>query len=110
MFSCPPPGQIRFSNLATSTAPPAIIYKYVSPGAAGLYGVSVMAKLIKASQWGKREFTKDSIPDNRTIKRWVENGLLTGKIVDGSVWVCESEKWGGDSMVNHTVRQLISEG
>ncbi|EDG6946242.1 hypothetical protein N5A08_004826 [Salmonella enterica] len=69
-----------------------------------------MAKLMKASQWGKREFTKDSIPDNRTIKRWVENGLLTGKIVDGSVWVCESEKWGVDSMVNHTVRQLISEG
>lgn len=89
---------------------PVIIYNFVGPGAAGLYGESVMAKLMKASQWGKREFTKDSIPDNRTIKRWVENGLLTGKIVDGSVWVCESEKWGVDSKVNHTVRQLISEG
>lgn len=75
-----------------------------------VYGEIAMAKLMKASQWGKREFTKDSIPDNRTIKRWVENGLLTGKIVDGSVFVFESEKWGVDSMVNHAVRQLISEG
>lgn len=75
-----------------------------------VYGDPVMAKLMKASQWGKREFTKDSIPDNRTIKRWVENGLLTGKIVDGAVFVFESEKWGVDSMVNHAVRQLINEG
>lgn len=75
-----------------------------------VYGDPVMAKLMKASQWGKREFAKDSIPDNRTIKRWVENGLLTGKIVDGSVFVFESEKWGVDSIVNHTVRQLINEG
>lgn len=44
-----------------------------------------MAKLMKASQWGRREFSNGSIPDNRTIKRWVENGLLMGRIVDGSV-------------------------
>lgn len=75
-----------------------------------VYGEIAMAKLMKASQWGKREFTQDSIPDNRTIKRWVENGLLTGKIVDGTVFVYESEKWGVDSMVNHTVLQLINEG
>ena len=50
-----------------------------------------MAKLMKASQWGRREFTDDSVPDNRTIKRWVENGLLMGRIVDGSVFVCETE-------------------
>ena len=75
-----------------------------------VYGEIAMAKLMKASKWGKREFTKDSIPDNRTIKRWVENGLLTGKIVDGTVFVYESEKWGVDSMVNHTVLQLINEG
>lgn len=75
-----------------------------------VYGEIAMAKLMKASQWGKREFTKDSIPDNRTIKRWVENGLLTGKIVDGTVFVYESEMWGVDSMVNHKVLQLINEG
>ncbi|ELE6493420.1 DUF4817 domain-containing protein [Enterobacter kobei] len=69
-----------------------------------------MAKLMKASQWGRREFTDDSVPDNRTIKRWVENGLLMGRIVDGSVFVCETEKWGVDSIVSQAVRQLINEG
>ncbi|WPU25537.1 hypothetical protein RI049_06915 [Cedecea neteri] len=68
-----------------------------------------MAQLMKASAWGKREFVPGSIPDNRTIKRWVENGLLQGRIVDGSVWVCSSEQWGVDSMVSQKVRQLISE-
>lgn len=68
-----------------------------------------MAKLMRASLWSKREFSEGSIPDKRTIKRWVENGLLKGKIVDGFVWVCESEKWGVDSAVNKIVRQLISE-
>ena len=69
-----------------------------------------MAKLMKASLWGKREFSIDSIPDNRTIKRWVENGLLMGRIIDGSVFVYETEKWGVDSIVNQAVRQLIIEG
>ena len=68
------------------------------PECSGLSGETAMAKLMKASQWGRREFSNGSIPDNRTIKRWVENGLLMGRIVDGSVFVCETEKWGVDSM------------
>lgn len=61
------------------------------PVCSGLSGETAMAKLMKASQWGRREFSDGSIPDNRTIKRWVENGLLMGRIVDGSVFVCETE-------------------
>lgn len=68
-----------------------------------------MAKLMKASLWGKREFEPGSIPDNRTIKRWIENGLLQGRIVDGSILVSSSEKWGVDSMISETVRRLIQE-
>ncbi|EGT5208666.1 hypothetical protein ACM912_000504 [Cronobacter sakazakii] len=68
-----------------------------------------MAKLMKASAWGKREFVPGSVPDNRTIKRWVENGLLRGRIVDGMVWVCASEHWGVDSMISENVRRLIQE-
>lgn len=68
-----------------------------------------MAKLMKASLWGKREFEHGSIPDNRTIKRWIENGLLQGRIVDGSILVSSSEKWGVDSMISETVRRLIQE-
>lgn len=69
-----------------------------------------MAKLMKASKWGAREFEKDSIPDNRTIRSWIDKGLLMGKIVDGTIFVCESEKWGVDSAVSLAVRQLINEG
>lgn len=68
-----------------------------------------MAKLMKASAWGKREFVTGSVPDNRTIKRWVENGLLRGRIVDGMVWVCSGEQWGVDSMISENVRRLIRE-
>ncbi|WP_353614818.1 hypothetical protein [Mangrovibacter phragmitis] len=68
-----------------------------------------MAKLMKASAWGKREFVPGSIPDNRTIKRWIEDGLLRGRVVDGAAWVCSSENWGVDSMVSQAVRQLINE-
>ncbi|MEH4799782.1 hypothetical protein PO472_13175 [Atlantibacter hermannii] len=68
-----------------------------------------MAKLMKASAWGKREFVTGSVPDNRTIKRWVENGLLRGRIVDGMVWVCSGEQWGVDSMISENVRRLIQE-
>lgn len=64
---------------------------------------------MKASAWGKREFEHGSIPDNRTIKRWVENGYLRGRIVDGSAWVLSSEKWGVDSVVAHQVHRLIHE-
>lgn len=69
-----------------------------------------MAKLMKASQWGRREFSNGSIPDNRTIKRWVENGLLMGRIVDGSVLSAKQKNGGVDSMVSQAVRKLINEG
>ncbi|EIH0466465.1 hypothetical protein [Citrobacter braakii] len=68
-----------------------------------------MAKLMKASAWGKREFEPGSIPQNRTIRRWIENGLLMGRIVDGSILVYSSEKWGVDSIVSEKVRRLIQE-
>ena len=45
-----------------------------------------MSKLMRASAWAKREFESGSEPDNRTIKKWVRNGVLQGRIVDGSVW------------------------
>lgn len=55
-----------------------------------------MNKLMKASQWSEREFEVNSTPDNRTIKRWINDGLLKGKILQGSVWVFSSEKWNRD--------------
>ncbi|CCQ39922.1 hypothetical protein ACS78V_07730 [Yersinia enterocolitica] len=66
-------------------------------------------KLMKASAWGQREFEKGSVPDNRTIKRWIEIGKLKGKVVDGSIWVNSSERWGVESAVSSYVNQLIQE-
>lgn len=75
----------------------------------GIHEMREMAKLMKASLWGRREFSAESIPDNRTIRRWIENGLLAGRVVDGSVFVYDSEKWGVASVINSTVLQLMRE-
>lgn len=66
-------------------------------------------KLMKANAWGRREFEKGSEPDNRTIKRWIEVGILKGRIVDGAIWVNSSEQWGVESAVSSYVNQLIQE-
>lgn len=67
-------------------------------------------KLMKASKWAKREFESNSIPDPRTLKRWVLTGLLKGRVVGNQTWVLSSEHWGVDSVVSSAVNQLISEG
>ena len=64
-------------------------------------------KLMKASAWAKREFESGSIPDNRTIKKWVESGILRGRVVDSSVWVYSSERWGIESIISSCVDELI---
>lgn len=64
-------------------------------------------KLMKASSWAKREFEIGSIPDNRTIRRWIEIGKLRGKIVDGAVWVSSNERWGINSIISTRVNKLI---
>lgn len=62
---------------------------------------------MKASAWAKREFESGSIPDNRTIKKWVESGILRGRVVDSSVWVYSSERWGIESIISSCVDELI---
>ncbi|QXF34324.1 hypothetical protein CE143_15075 [Photorhabdus luminescens] len=69
--------------------------------------MSMSGKLMKARSWGLREFEKGSVPDNRTIKHWIEIGKLKGKIIDGSVWVNSSERWGVESSISSCVSQLI---
>ncbi len=67
------------------------------------------AKLMKASQWARREFEKGSIPTPKTIKKWVQNGVISGKIIDQSVWVFSNEKMGVSSSVSAHVRALIED-
>lgn len=72
-------------------------------------GEKIMAigKLMKASAWAKREFETGSIPDNRTVRRWIEIGSLKGRIVDGTILVHSSERWGVESEVSSCVSDLI---
>lgn len=62
---------------------------------------------MKASAWAKREFENGSIPDNRTIKKWVESGILKGRVVDSSVWIISTERWGIESVISSCVDELI---
>ena len=65
-------------------------------------------KLMKASVWAKREFSQGSIPDGRTIRKWVENGKIKGRIIDSSIYVFENQTFGVKSEVSATVDALIA--
>ena len=67
-----------------------------------------MPRLMKASAWAKREFSAGSIPDSRTIKRWIENGRVKGRIIDSSLYVFENETFGVKSEISATVDALIA--
>lgn len=64
-------------------------------------------KLMKASKWKAREFAEGSEPDNRTVKKWIQNGTLSGRIIDGQPFVYESEKYGVSSKVSSVVVGLL---
>jgi hypothetical protein len=66
-------------------------------------------KLMKASQWAKREFEQGSIPNPKTIKKWVQNGVINGRIIDQSVWIFSSEKMGVSSSISAHVKALIED-
>ncbi|WGL96510.1 hypothetical protein [Arsenophonus nasoniae] len=66
-------------------------------------------KLMRASKWAEREFEKDSIPTPKTLKRWVQNGVINGKIIDQSVWIFSNEKMGVASSVAKHVNALIED-
>lgn len=44
-------------------------------------------KLQKASIWVLEHFTDDSRPCLRTIRKWIETGVLEGQIIDNRVYV-----------------------
>lgn len=66
-------------------------------------------KLMKSSQWASREFEKGSIPTSKTIKRWVQNGVVNGRIIDQSVWIFSSERMGVTSSITAHVNALIED-
>lgn len=67
-----------------------------------------MPKLMKASAWSAREFTPDSAPDTRTVRRWIERGVIRGRVVASVVYVFDTERFGVASEVSSVVDSLIS--
>ncbi|RBP73448.1 hypothetical protein V8687_09650 [Shewanella baltica] len=66
-------------------------------------------KLMKAMAWAKREFADGSVPDNKTVRRWVERNVIAGRVIDGNTYVFETEKAGVDSHVSQAVQALLRE-
>ena len=67
-------------------------------------------RLMKASAWAAREFSPESAPDNRTIKAWIENGVIRGRIIDNKSYVFESVRYGVEEKVSSVVTALIKMG
>lgn len=44
-------------------------------------------KLQKASIWVTEHFTPDSQPCLRTLRKWVECGILTGQVIDKQLYI-----------------------
>ena len=67
-------------------------------------------KLMKVSAWSAREFSPESIPDPRTVKSWIENGVIRGRIIDSKAYVFESVRYGVEEQVSTAVDALIRLG
>lgn len=46
-----------------------------------------MARLIRSGTWVKQTFEEGYRPTPKTVRRWVESGVLPGKIIDDVVYV-----------------------
>ncbi|MCX8602429.1 MULTISPECIES: hypothetical protein [unclassified Gilliamella] len=65
-------------------------------------------KLVKASIWAKSQFAENSIPDRKTIKKWIEKGKIKGLVDDdGALWVYENEIFGVDRNISNEVSKLM---
>ncbi|WP_404389947.1 hypothetical protein [Pseudoalteromonas phenolica] len=64
-------------------------------------------KLMRASQWAKREFAPGSVPTARTLRGWVESGHVAGRIIGGAVFIFDTEKAGLDAEISSAVSSLL---
>lgn len=65
-------------------------------------------KLVKASIWAKSQFAENSIPDRKTIKKWIERGKIRGLVdQDGSLWVFEHQIFGVNDAIGEKLNKLL---
>ena len=72
-----------------------------------IIGTVIMSKLMRAMQWAKREFSNGSVPDRTTLKRWVERGVIEGRVIDNKVYVFDTERAGLIPDVSKFVDELL---
>ena len=70
-------------------------------------GANYMSKLMRGMQWAKREFSNGSIPDRSTLRRWVERGVIEGRVIDNKVYIFDSERAGLIPDVSKFVDELL---
>lgn len=63
-------------------------------------------KLVSARQWRDRTFTGDRLPDMDTVRRWIRDGKIDGRIIGSSHFVVDDER---GSAGNALVDMVLSE-
>ena len=63
-------------------------------------------KKMKLSKWAAREFTACSVPNVKTLRKWVDIGKVRGTVIDGHYFVFEDFRFGDvSSAVVELIRQ-----
>lgn len=66
-------------------------------------------KLIKAETWAKRHFVEGDRPDLRTVRAWVRDGYLAGRVVGPKLVYVDEEVWSqqktGNTLADRVLRK-----
>ena len=66
-----------------------------------------MSKLVKARKWAELHFAEGSLPQNRTIRKWIDQGKLIGTYDGNNTWVREDQSLFSSTKVDEAVDLLI---
>ena len=54
--------------------------------------------LIKAKLWIERDFSEDSRPHLKTVRRWFDKGLLNGQLVENHLYIDSAKPFKSDKV------------
>ncbi|WP_026971628.1 hypothetical protein [Aliagarivorans marinus] len=52
-----------------------------------------MGKLMRATKWAQREFSEGSVPTSRTLRRWIETGVVRGTVIEDISYIEEDQSF-----------------
>ncbi len=65
-------------------------------------------RLMKRSAWARREFCNGSEPSSATVRKWIQNGVIEGAIIDGNIFVYEHQKAGVCKQASALLKGLVN--